>query len=314
MRLTIRDRDGQLDLSMVLFILASAGMAVNYIYFSTIGSWEAPVESLRDLLFSGLGFLGAMAVGGAMDLVFSAIRKHRKAGCNHTAAALLLLLMMTSFFVPTGLFLGAAVLLSLLNQLKLPLSFSTVAVYFLLVFASHSLSHEAPFLSAPYLQALGGDFADFRREFYSVTVVAAGIASGPLSFNLLLPILAGAVMLANRKYGPMLWSLLFFFVFSAAALAFFGTSDWRLPLFLLNGSVFMVGVFFMPWELKAHLPFGSKLAYAILLGVATFLFSYHVHFIWGPYLAFLLVCLLMKLGNLVDRLEDGPSPTFKRMD
>lgn len=299
--MAIRGKNEKMDLSLVLLVLVLAGAAIKYIYFSTIGSWEPPLVDVGQLLLRIGGFLGVLVVGGVLDMALSGDRSWRALASSSTVAGLLLLLVMTSFGVPTWGFLVGAVLLGMLNRFKLSLPVGVVVTYFVLIALSGVLEGEPPFLTAPYLEALGGDWQDFRRQFHSLTVVATGMTTGPLSFNLLLPILVGSLMLANRKYGPMAWSLLFFFVFGALAALYFGLTQWLLSLFLLNGSVLMVGVFLIPMELKSLRPGTSKVLYSGIMGIAAFMFSYYLHFIWGAYLAFLLLHLLLWVGHFMDR-------------
>jgi len=297
----MRGKNEKMDLSLVLFVLVLAGAALKYIYFSTIGSWEPPLTDVNELLLRIGGFAGVLVMGSFLDMAFSGDRGLKAFVASPTVAGLLLLLVMTSFSVPTWLFLAGALLLSLLNHGKLSLGAAVVLTYFALIATSLFVLSDTPFLTAPYMEASGGDWQDFRRQFHSLTVVAAGMATGPLSFNLLLPILVGSLMLANRKYGPMGWSLLFFFVVGALATLYFGIAEWLLPLFLLNGSVFLVGVFLMPMELKTLKPGTSKVLYSGIMGLSAFMLSYYVNFIWGAYLAFLLLHLLLGIGKILDK-------------
>lgn len=305
----MREKFKKLDLNLVLFVLALAGFFIKYIYFSTIGSWEDPFETVERLALYGLQFFGVLVAGGFLELGlkhFKAPIKTRKeiieALLGSTViSGLLLLLMMASFEMPIWFFAVGAVLLAAISCLKAPLVAGAVFVYFMLIGLSYLIMGSPSFLTAPYSEAALGDWNEFRRNFHSVGVVAAGMATGPFSFNLLLPLIAGALMLANRKYGQMLWSLLFYLIFGLLAALYIGIAQWQLPLFLLNGSVLLVAVFFIPMELK-RLPQGTNLwLYIGLLGLLAFVFSYYVHFVWGVYLGFLLVHGLLWVGAWFDK-------------
>ena len=308
MKQTLGNKSGKLDLNLVLFIILMAGMALKYVYVSTIGNLESLFSSEMGLWVQGLSIFAVFLGGSLLDFGIGGGFKGRaeKPGLgklfnSSTVSGLLLLLIMTSFMLPPLLFMVAAVVLAIGNRLKITPSAMGLGTYFLIVGLSYWQMDEIPYLTAPYLYSLAGGWDDFRRQFHSVTVVAAGMTGGPLSFSLLLPMLAGGVMLANRKFGPMLWSLLYLFVFWALSFLYIGMSQWRLPLFLLNGSVVASAVFFLPMELN-HFKLGaSKGGYIVLLGISTFIFSYYINFIWGAYLALLGGHFLLQIGTFLDK-------------
>ena len=291
------------DLNLVMALLIAAGAGINYVYAGSIGDGRGVG------LYQKLGIFGVVMISYLLEcLILKSNRCHsltwgailKRAFSTSTVTGLFLLVMMTSLSIPLVFYFISALLFLLLHRLKAPVIFSAPGIYFIIIAVSVARQPDANYLFAPYLHSLGGDWEDFRRMFFSLPIVGAGIVSGPLAFNLFLPGLAGALFLAHRKCVQLFWPLAFVLAYVAFSIFYFGMAQWRLPLFLLNGSILVTGTFLVPLGLDRLPPGINKLVYALLLGICSFIASYYLNFIWGAYLAFLLLHLLLWAGNAIE--------------
>lgn len=298
-------------LTLVALILLIIGLFVEYAYFSSIGhlGYQIALEILKIHLTKLLLILGFILV---LDSGLTLLTPHRPKTitqllCHPFERPALLfggsLILMLSLDAPISVYCISIVIMTVMAQLfkrkTLHVPLHPVLIGYLVgvvgtywVNRNFGIYQTPPMFMAPFMSVSSNlgvmSFEEFSLSYYSLQTVVFGLFEGSLAGILILPLLFSSVFLMKRQCLAFRSSglyLLSYALISGLLLSSLHLETWVIILFLLNGSMLMTAVFLLP-ETKS-LPRSNRglVLYIIGLAALSVIFSYYVHFVFGPYLA-----------------------------
>lgn len=309
-------------LTLVALILLMIGLFVEYGYFSTIGhlGHQIALEILKIHLTKLLLIIGFIFI---LDSGLILLTPHRPKTIKQLfyhpfeRPALLFgvtLILMLSLDAPVSVYCVSTVIMTLMAQLLKRETFhfplhpvligylvGVVGTYW--VNYNFGIYQTPPMFMAPFMTVASNlgvmNFEAFSLTYYSLPTVIVGLFEGSLAGMLILPLLFSSLFLIKRQCLAFRSSglyMLAYAIISVLTLSSLHLEGWVTILFLLNGSLLITAIFLLP-ETKSlpHANVGLVL-YIIGLALTSVIFSYYIHFVFGPYLA--LALFQMGLGAI----------------
>lgn len=326
--------------NLVAFFLLMMGLFVEYGYYSTIGHLGTKIAyEIFKIHFTKLILISGFAA--VLDILLAFLSHHRPKNVKQVVNQLferpallfcMILVLMLSLDAPVSAFCIATIIMTVMAQLTKkggnPFPLHPIFIgYFVAVIGTYSVNYNfgiyqtPPMFMAPFMTSAQGaallSYEEFTLSYYSLQTVIAGLFEGSLAGTLIIPLLISGVYLITRRCLDIRISGLYVLIYILISFSLgmlFKLESWMIVLFLLNGSVLINAIFILP-ETKS-LPQNKMVLYSYISGLAasTFLLSYYVHFIFGPYLALGVFQVFLGLARAIQKLiqrkhvkkEDGP--------
>ncbi|MGL4372153.1 MAG: RnfABCDGE type electron transport complex subunit D, partial [Turicibacter sp.] len=145
---------------------------------------------------------------------------------------------------------------------------------------------------------------DFLLKYYSFKTILFGLYESSLSFNLIVPLVISGLFLIKRQVIDFKVSGVFLLIYSLLAISYHqgaGFELWILPLQFINGSLVFCAVFLIGDVVTLPTRTIFKYAYVTATAILTFIMTYYVHFVLGPYLALFIsqaIVFVIRLVNI----------------